>query len=56
MPFRRYRHQRSSYLISGIPIKRHPVAAYENGVDPSIFHNHGGHIVANQRYIHAGSL
>ena len=41
-------------FVGGIPVCGNSVAAYKNSVYPAVFHDRGGHVVADQGDVHAG--
>ena len=49
-------HTAGADLIGGVAVGGHPVAAYEAGLDPAVFHNDGGHVVADEGHVHAALL
>ena len=50
------RHPAGADLVGGISIGCDAVTAHETGLDPALFHDRGGHVVADEGNIHTGSL
>ena len=49
-------HAGGADLVGGVAVGGDPVAAHEAGLDPAVPHDDGGHVVADQRHVHARPL
>ena len=49
-------HAAGADFVGRVPVGGDPVAAHKAGLDPAVFHDHGGHVVADQRYVHPGPV
>ena len=50
-----YRHAAGADLVGNIAIGGYPVAAHHTGLYPPVFHNHAGHVIADQGDINSGA-
>ena len=49
-------HPAGADLIGRVPVGRYPVAAPESGLDPAVFHDDGGHIIADEGHVYPSLL